>query len=82
MHLSIEEAELVPSNECQVTSIPETIQEEPIEAIEPMECQMTAEEVNSLQILVDFDNVEKSIEVGLRAGNSFISLTQAAQHHS
>ena len=28
MHLSIEEAESVPSNECQLTSIPEPIPEE------------------------------------------------------
>ena len=36
---------------------------------------MTSEAINSLHILVDFDNDEKSLEVDQRAGTFFISLT-------
>ena len=39
MHLSNEEAELVPRNECQLTKISEPIPED--ESIPAVECQMT-----------------------------------------
>ena len=38
-------------------------------------------DVNSLYIVVDFDNRQKSIEASIRAGNSFISVTVDTNRH-
>ena len=46
-----------------------------IEAVNIGNCIEETNDVNSLYIVVDFDNRQKSLEASIRAGNSFISVT-------
>ena len=50
-------------------------EQKPVNRVNTIENCTDTEDVNSLHILVDFDNKMRSLEACIRAGNSFISVT-------